>query len=73
MDDFPPSFLSEASAEKTDRTGEVAELMALARLLSFAQSRALDIDQDFVEYCVSMALDSINEELHLVGRSGRCH
>ncbi|PRD44853.1 hypothetical protein C5748_05615 [Phyllobacterium phragmitis] len=39
------------------------ELMALARLLTFAQGTARNLNVSFVEYCLDMAVNGIHEEL----------
>ncbi|WP_153020318.1 hypothetical protein [Paramesorhizobium deserti] len=43
---------------------ELRELMALARLLTFAQGTAKTLNAGFVEYCLDMAVSGILEELH---------
>ncbi|WP_407866294.1 hypothetical protein [Phyllobacterium phragmitis] len=43
---------------------ELRELMALARLLTFAQGTAKGLNANFVEYCLDMAVSGILEELN---------
>ncbi|RCS23492.1 hypothetical protein DUT91_14595 [Phyllobacterium salinisoli] len=65
--------IEETSVEETKEVPEVftlnrddeelKELMALARLLTFAQGTAKNLNANFVEYCLDMALNGILEEL----------
>jgi len=42
---------------------ELKELMALARLLTYAQETAKNLNAGFIEYCLDMAANGVLEEL----------
>ncbi len=73
MERFPDGLKSDISTDAGNGPDAFAELAALARLLTYARRTAGELDAAFVEYCIGMALDSINEKLRSAGNNGSWH